>query len=356
MPRCGASQTPPGCVQFPDDYAGDLKAVGFASDAAVYKAAGFNPLSADPAGNGGIPPALGYFGITTQGPWRTPASYEEYDVLIDTNGDGSPDADLFETSLGGDTFVSVLTDMLGNVLDVELLNNTDGSLETDQFNSDSLTLPFALSALDLAGYNPTRQQRVSYWIIAQTEEGGIDTIGADVSDPFTPTHPMSVNPVRPAIQASDTTSGDSCGLSSCFPVLQDDVGGNVVTVQTDNRQLAGDHPLGLLVMHHNNVNGKRSQFVKIATTTALALKKSTMVKGFRDPALVVVHSGAGVPTGTVKVYNGRHLLATYRLSSATRSFRLPALSVGRHLIRAVYSGDAYHASSRTHRIIKVTRS
>jgi subtilisin family serine protease len=356
MPLCSTGQTPPGCVQFPDDYAGDLKAVGFASDAAAYNAAGFNPLSADPAGNGAIPPALGYFGISTQGPWRTPASYEEYDVLIDTNGDGSPDADLFETSLGGDVFVSALTDMDGNVLDIELLNNSDGSFETDQFNSDSLTLPFALNALEFAGYNPLHQTRISYWVIAQTEEGGIDTIGASVDDPFTPTHPMSVNPVRPAIRASDTTSGDSCGLSSCFPVLQDDIGGNTVTVQTDNSQLAGDKPLGLLVMHHNNANGKRSQFVKIATTTTLALKKTTMVKGYRDPAVVTVRSGAGVPTGTVKVFNGRHLLATYRLSSGTRSFRLPALAVGRHTITVVYSGDALHASSRTHRTIRVTRT
>ena len=72
-------------------------------------------IGADPLTAG-----LEYFAISTQGPWHTAASQDEYDILIDTNGDGVPDAVIFNTRFTGtDIFVSATEDLQGNILDVE---------------------------------------------------------------------------------------------------------------------------------------------------------------------------------------------------------------------------------------------
>ena len=343
------------CVPFSDDRSGDLKYVGVSSEAPVYKSFGLDPFSFDPAGDGSLPPAMLDFGIATQGPWKSPAGYQEYDVLIDLDGSNGPDAVLFNTRIDGtDHFISRFEDSRGNILDEELIDTLPGFLDMDQINGDVMTMPVALAALKSAGYDPTTRPRISYYVNAFTEETGItDTIG----DPFAGQRLLSVDPRRPALMASDTTSDDSAcqgtGVAVCFPTLNDDQPGIKLAVSSRARSLAGDKPLGLLLLHHNNIDGNRAQVVKVATTTALALQKTKEAAGFRDPAKVTVRSGAGVPTGSVKVFNGRHRIGTFHLSGGVVRLRLPAMSRGRHVIRVVYLGDAFHASSRTHRTITV---
>ena len=43
---------------------------------------------------------LEYFAISTQGPWHTAATENEYDIRIDVNGDGTPDFIAYNTRLG----------------------------------------------------------------------------------------------------------------------------------------------------------------------------------------------------------------------------------------------------------------
>ena len=63
-----------------------------------------------------------------------------------------------------------------------------------------------------------------------------------------------------------------------------------------------------------------------------------------------------MPAGTIRVYNNGHRIATYRLSGGVVKFRLPSFTVGKHVIKVVYLGDALHAGSTTSRTITVVKA
>ena len=68
--------------------------MGFASDAPYI--GGGNAF--DPADANSV---FAYFGVSTWGPWRTPASYAEYDVYLDTDpGKAGPELAVYNTRLG----------------------------------------------------------------------------------------------------------------------------------------------------------------------------------------------------------------------------------------------------------------
>ena len=94
LPDCSNSLTS-GCIHASDEKAADLKYVGTTSDAPELTQLGDDPAD-ELAGDGEE-----YFAITTQGPWHTAASQNEYDIYIDTNGDGSPDLVTFNTRIAG---------------------------------------------------------------------------------------------------------------------------------------------------------------------------------------------------------------------------------------------------------------
>jgi subtilisin family serine protease len=160
-PMCAPGTRTSSCTFIPDDQAGDIRYVGAASDAPLL---GANPDA-----------GLTYFAVAAVGGWRTPAGYVEYDVNIDVNNDGVPDLVLFNTRLTGtDVFVSALVDpSTGDVIDdgnaLWLLNDTDGGVDTNVFNSRVMVLPVLthyISALAPSG-------RISYWVDASTIESGL---------------------------------------------------------------------------------------------------------------------------------------------------------------------------------------
>jgi len=206
-----------GCVPFPDDRAGDLKQVGVGSDGVAT-----------------------YFAVNTWGAWRTPASYVEFDVLIDTNNDGAPDYDLFNTRLSGtDVFVTELYNFAtGGVDDIELLNIADGSFDTDIFNSDTMVLPVSIAALGLTSGN----SRISYQVVSQTVYGTFDSIKG----------PMSFDPLNPGLQLTQNGEND---------VLYADAPGSVLTVVADVPALLADHVDTMMVVHDFNTDGSRTRDV-----------------------------------------------------------------------------------------------
>jgi hypothetical protein len=118
---------------------------------------------------------LTYFAVRAAGSWRTPAGFVEYDVNIDTNNDGKADLVLFNTRLTGtDVFVTALADpATGDVVDngnaLWLLNDTDGSVDTNPFDNNVMVLPVLtkyLVAADPGG-------RIRYWVNAFTVESGL---------------------------------------------------------------------------------------------------------------------------------------------------------------------------------------
>ena len=207
------------CIPFPDDRAADLKKVGVTSDGTA-----------------------AYFAVNTWGPWRTPASYVEYDIVIDTNNDGTPDFVLFNNRLSGtDVFVSELFNLAtGTVDDIELLNIADGSFDTHIFNSDTMVLPVALSALGLT----SGHSRFQYLVQSQTIYGTTDSIGSW----------MSYDPAHPGVLLTANGEND---------VLYPDRSGEVFTVVADPAALAADHSDTLMVVHYLNRDGNRAHDVKL---------------------------------------------------------------------------------------------
>ena len=267
IPQCSAKRKTH-CITFPDQRAADLAAVGFASDVPGILA---KHLAHSVAGAVDNHDAFGYFGIATHGPWVTEAGVQEFDVYLDVDGSGGPDAVLYNTRIqtteDTDYLMSELDDMQGNVLDQEFLNNSDGSLNTNVFDSDVLTLPFALGALEAVGWNPAKHPRINYYVDSQEAEfapfDSTDTSSFfdSIGDPFAGQRLMSVDLSRPAYTVSGTSK--PCTQIGACGVLLTDKKGKKLTVTEVGGQIAGDRPKGLLLFHHDNVRGARAQVISI---------------------------------------------------------------------------------------------
>src|SRR5438132_3973527 len=145
-----------GCIHASDERAADLKYVGTTSNAPELTGVHKKPL-----GKLG----LEYFAITTQGPWRTPALSDQYEVYIDSTGNKKPDAVLFNTRLPEtDIFVAVLVKpKTEKVLDVEPIDDRLGNVDAAAFNSDTLVMPVKISALPGVS---KRHHRITYGVVS----------------------------------------------------------------------------------------------------------------------------------------------------------------------------------------------
>ena len=156
LPGCGSAGSISlliGCIPYEDTRSADLKYVGVSSDAPAVKTGGGDPYGAPIPANA----SFLYFGITAYAPWRTAAGLQEYDVLIDTDGDFEPDLvvynDRLTTPAGDplDVFVATTVSLRDGddfaVIDQELLNQAPGQFDTRKIGSDSLVLPVELNLL-----------------------------------------------------------------------------------------------------------------------------------------------------------------------------------------------------------------
>lgn len=325
------------CTPFPDDRAGDLRYVGVASDI-PYARDAFNQATG--ADNG-----YAYFGVTAWGPWHTPASYAEFDFYIDTNpAVPGPELLLFNSRLTPDTdiMVSTLGDLrTGQIIDQEPLNGALGSLDTGLFHSDSMVLPLWLPAM--LPYLPKKADgtlastRIGYWVKAGTVESGVtDGIASSAK-------PLSVDLRSPALRADGSAKG---------PSLNDDAPGARyrLTVTRDLTKVAADAPRGLMLVHHQNVNGSRTQVVQVrgATSTSLTTTPASFRYGGRPLLTASVRQAsrtAGGPTGTVTFRDGSVLLGTAPLTRARATLRPAGLVRGSHAVTATYDGDPLSGTS-----------
>jgi subtilisin family serine protease len=278
LPTCSASLTT-GCIHASDERAADLKYVGITSDAPELESSSLNPLDCNSTSCG-----LEYFAISVQGPWRAAASQNEYDVVIDSNGDGVPDAIVFNTRLTGtDIFVAATEDLAGNMLDVELINDRLGDTDTALFDSDTLVMPVAIAAVPGVS---TGHSRVSYGVLtfSQFSPGPVDSVGLNSS--FNPDGTLSTDVLNPGVAVFASFDG------SGSPLLYVDEPGTL-NVRRDAAAYAVDHGQGALIVHFHNDVGNKAQVVDLGHTL-------TITKNGKGAGSITSHP-AGVSCGTTCV-------------------------------------------------------
>lgn len=248
LPACGGSVTT-SCIHASDERAADLKYVGTTSDAPQLASLGADPLT----------DGLAYFAITTQGPWRTPASSNEYEIYIDSNGDGTPDAVLLNDRLPDtDVFVSVLVDpSTGDVLDVEAIDDRLGDTDAAVFGSDTMVLPVAIAAIPgLSAAN----SRITYGVVTFSTFAADPTDSVGFTSNFDLDGTLSMDVLHPGL----AVYGSYTGAGS--PLLYRDQSGKAVQVRRDSVAYAADHGQGALIVHFQNAVGSKAQVVDIGHT------------------------------------------------------------------------------------------
>ncbi|MER7074068.1 S8 family serine peptidase [Terrabacter sp. NPDC000476] len=315
LPSCSSTLVV-GCTSTRDDRGADLRYVGAASDA---------------PDAGSLEDATLSFGISTHGSWRTPASSTEFDVFLDTNGDGTADAVVYNTraSTGTDDFDYFLSELLdlrpgkvGKLIDDQLVNGVDGSLDTNAFNSDSLALPVSVGALMDAGLVSGASPKVRYWVQSFSQSGQVDAVGSD--------------------KAPLTVSLASAGLSAFGDFgtqLNTDLPGEKLMVRRDDAAMASDKPLGLLLIHHLNTDLRRAEVVRVKaiSTTTLTASPSTFTYGGRTTLTATVSPSNA--TGTVTFFHAGKKLGTATVTAGKASLGVRSLPRGVTSFTATYGGD-----------------
>ena len=241
------SATATGCVHAADEKAADLKYVGTTSNAPELTA-----LHKKPLGKLG----LEYFAITTQGPWRTPALSDEYDVTIDSTGNKKPDAILFNTRLPDtDVFAAVLVNAKTNkVLDVEPIDDRLGNVDAAVFDSDTLVMPVRISALPGVS---KKHSRIRYGVVTYSSfvPHPVDRIGMTKKLGIDGT--LSTDVLHPGI--------DVFGRLKDRALLYRDASGTRLHIRRDAAAYKADHGKGALIVHFQDAVGHKAQVLKLTS-------------------------------------------------------------------------------------------
>ena len=342
-PACSPTLTS-GCVNVAEERFGDIAHVGVTSDAPI---------------QGSQDASQAYFAINAHGPWSTPSSKIEFDIYIDTDGDKNPDVVAYNTRLADeDVFVVNLVDLSnGALLDIQLLNNRFGDVDTAAYDSDTMIMPVYLEALKSFGINPSNP-RINYGVISYTNlslsGGHTDAVGID---PATGLVSLTADVFTPGISVTD-----AAGVG---PLVLDKAGSQL-TVTRNEASYAADGGKGLMMVHLHNKAGAKAQVVtlKAPTTTtptptptptvtptptpAPLAESTTDVKvkpkkpSFRENFKVVVKvtSDDATPTGKVVIRIDGKRMGIARLEDGKVVFRIKRnYAIGKHVVQAKYKGS-----------------
>jgi subtilisin family serine protease len=247
-----------------DEKAADLKYVGTTSNAPELTSIGDQPFGCNGDGQCG----LEYFAISTQGPWHTAASQNEYDIYIDSNGDGIADTVTFNTRLTGtDIFVDETIDLSnGHVVDEELINDRFADTDTALLDSDTLVMPVETDALPGVAPGSTR---IAYGVVTFGQFSGdpVDTVGLDSNGD--PDGSLSTDVLNPGVSVFGDFTGDSS------PLLYQDMPGTSLTIRRNAAAYAADSGIGALLVHFHNAVGNKAQVVNLDQHTLTVTKGGT---------------------------------------------------------------------------------
>jgi subtilisin family serine protease len=339
-PSCSATVAD-GCVHFPDERTSDLKYVGVTSDTQQLNSIGANPTK----------DGLTYFAVTTQGAWRTAASSHEFDVLIDTTGDGQPDFVAFNTRLtGSDIFVSELVNLTTNkVVDIQAINNRLGDTDTALLNSDTMVLPVANAALGLtAGHS-----RIRYGVAAFSayQSGPVDTVGLD--NVGNTDGALSFDSLHPGVALYGSFDRDTNQL------LYRDSPGSVLKLTRDPAAYLADKGKGLLTVHFQNAVGNKAQVTTLSKATTAASLSLAPHPAKRNKAMSgtvkVTNTSGVVPTGTVTLRRvsgagAPAVVGTGTLVNGSVKITFTPKTAGTFQYQATYNGSATYGPATSPRV------
>lgn len=130
---------------------------------------------------------------------------------------------------------------------------------------------------------------------------------------------------------------------------------------TTSKLPAGLNSIAAVYGGDSNFTGSTSapvnQFVLAATTTALSSAPNPSTQGQPVTFVATVSSSSGAPPDgeTVTFAQGKKVLGTGALRSGTASFTTSTLSVGAHVVKAVYGGDSNFDSSTSKTVMQVVQ-
>ncbi|HUK13848.1 MAG TPA: S8 family serine peptidase [Thermoanaerobaculaceae bacterium] len=204
-----------------------------------------------------------YFGIAMQQNWSNPVPVV-YDILIDTNGDGKDDYDLFITDFdpGDDVYEAALCSLSTNICSLLPANGvTPDVLDTAPLDSNVVVLPVSANALGLGA----GKSQFKFYFNRAT--------GAQVHHSYDPTS------AGLTFGGSFAVSGSGQPIFPDLPTTSIQVSGNQASYTTDGAS-------GILLLHHHNGAGARAQ------TIAAEFGACTVSATASGPATVAVNSAA----------------------------------------------------------------
>ncbi|MFT4082072.1 MAG: S8 family serine peptidase, partial [Nocardioides sp.] len=328
QPGCDQTQTTL-CLTTTADQGSDIADVGITST--------YGQTSESWADNGA---ATEQFAIVTRGAHTTAADKNTFVIYLDTDGDGVPDLYTVNTHYGeDDVLVSATFDYAtDDNVDVEVLNNYLGEVDTSSYDSDVLVIPVAISTL--ASYGVTASDpTISYGIAAYGVQGTlVDSVG--LSSAGAPQ--LKANVYTPGIAAVDA-DGDAVGIDAPSGAGAD----TALRVTRHASSYATEGGQGLLALHFHNEVGQKAQVVTLKSATTVRLGAPARVRaGARTTLTAKVATVDGVaPTGTVTFRLGGTAIGTARVSSGRAALGVRWRIPRRARLVATYTGDGHYGSA-----------
>jgi minor extracellular serine protease Vpr len=265
------------------------------------------------------------FAVNTFAPWAY-GGVDEFDILIDVNGDGIPDYDLFSYDFGVVSGAGANGQVVTFLENLATRRTISEFVATAPYNGSTILMPVKAADMGITSSNP----RISYSAQSFAYNGGSDSISASAK----------FNAFTNAI-----TTG--------VPVVAIAAGGNAsVPLSINSSEWALSPALGSMIVTLDNYAGaQQAQLLQVtnaspATTTALTSAPNPSAFGQLVTFTASVSSNSGIPTGTVTFKDGVNSLGSTSLDGSGRaSFGTAALAVGSHSIVASYGGDGTFTAS-----------
>lgn len=304
--------------------AGDIRYVGWASNAPQVAAAG-----GDPAADGVIG-----LGLATDGEWNTLGLGWLPVFDIDVDGDGTAD---FQTAVQKvpDTDITLATTYdlaTDDAVSQWPVNAFFGNVEAGVFDNNVLVAPVDIAALGLApGATPT----VTAW--TYSPDYAVTPPAIDEADPFT------IDPFDPPFWFEPDIAGSFSSLGA---------DGTEIPVHRSADAGSGT----LLVLHHLNADpAARAQLVDVTvpepTATTTTLTASGASKAGQELTLTATVTPAEA-TGTVRFLDGDTEIASAAGSGGTATAKV-RLGAGKHALTAVFTPDSALFASSTSAVVTV---